>query len=116
MLTSWLLSTTTLCLVLQRCRGWCHIIVRDHGSNGLKCSELPGACGTITELSAQFLAYDCRNATLLSADELISMTGSIERGFPTPTANPLESAPLSYEGDPCAERVPALLQASSVSR
>ena len=73
-LTSWLLSTTTLCLVLQRCLGWCHIIVRDRGSNGLKYSEVPGASGTITVLSAQFLAYDCGNAPL-SADELISMTG-----------------------------------------
>lgn len=114
-LTSWLLSTTTLCLVLQRCRGWCHIIVRDRGSNALKYSELPGASGTITILSAQFLAFDCRNATLLSADELISITGSTERGFSTPTPNPLENASLSYEGDPCAERVPALLQTSSVS-
>ena len=114
-LTSWLMSTTTLCLVLQRCHGWCYIIVRDRGSNGLKYSELPGASGTIRILSAQSLAYDCGNAPL-SADELISMTGLIERGFSTPIASPLESASLSYEGDPCAERMPALLQASSVSR
>lgn len=59
---------------------------------------MPGASGTITILSAQFLAYDCGNASL-SADKLISMTGLIERGFSTPIANPLESASLSYEGD-----------------